>query len=95
VRNFSTEARLGREAHIGVTVRLLSPENRPLVEKRIDVKESGYTLNNFNADILEEPAESSLREVRPRRHLATLNPQTEDWTKVQQSSWRELDRIPP
>jgi hypothetical protein len=54
VRNFSTEARWGREAHIGVTVRLLSPDNRPLVEKRIDVKESGYNLNNFNADILEE-----------------------------------------
>jgi len=54
VRNFSTEARWGREAHIGVTVRLLSPEKRPLVEKRIDVRESGYSLNNFNADILEE-----------------------------------------
>jgi hypothetical protein len=55
VRNFSTEARWGREAHIGITVRLLSPAGQPLVEgKRIDVRESGYSLNNFNADILEE-----------------------------------------
>jgi hypothetical protein len=54
VRNFSTEARWGREAHIGVTMRLVSPDGRQLVEKRVDVRESGYSLNNFNADILEE-----------------------------------------
>jgi hypothetical protein len=55
VRNFSTEARCGREAHIGLTVRLLSPDDQALVDgKRIDVRESGYNLNNFNADILEE-----------------------------------------
>ncbi len=54
VRNFSTEARWGREAHIGVIVRLLSPDRRLLVEKRIDVRESGYHLNNFDADILAE-----------------------------------------
>jgi hypothetical protein len=56
VRNFSTEARWGREAHIGATVRLLSPDGQLLVDgERIDVRESGYSLNNFNADILEEP----------------------------------------
>jgi hypothetical protein len=54
VRNFSTEARWGREAHIGITVRLVSPEHRPLIEKRIDVRESGYNLNNFDGEILEE-----------------------------------------
>jgi ABC-type uncharacterized transport system auxiliary subunit len=55
VRNFSTEARWGREAHIGITVRLLAPDGQLLVDgKRIDVRESGYSLNNFNADILEE-----------------------------------------
>jgi uncharacterized lipoprotein YajG len=54
VRNFSTEARWGREAHIGVTLRLVAPDGRPLMEKRIDVRDSGYTLNNFNTEILEE-----------------------------------------
>jgi len=54
VRNFSTESRWGREAHIGVTVRLSSPDQRVLIDKRVDVRESGYNLNNFNTDILEE-----------------------------------------
>jgi len=54
VRTFSTESRWGREAHIGITIRLSSPDNRLLIDKRIDVRESGYNLNNFNADILEE-----------------------------------------
>jgi uncharacterized lipoprotein YajG len=53
VRNFSTESRWGRQAHIGVTVRLLAPDNRPLVEKRIDVKESGG-MGSFDADALQE-----------------------------------------
>jgi hypothetical protein len=81
VRNFSTEARWGREAHIGVTVRLLSPSGQPLVEgKRVDVRESGYNRNNFNADILEEllnrafarlvrdvAADAEIRGALPRR----------------------------
>jgi hypothetical protein len=53
VRNFSTESRWGRAAHIGVTFRLLSPDNRPLVEKRIDVKE-GSGLGSFDAEALQE-----------------------------------------
>lgn len=53
VRNFSTESRWGRQAHVGVTFRLLSPANRPLVEKRIDVKESSG-VGSFDADALEE-----------------------------------------
>lgn len=52
IRNFSTESRWGREAHIGVIVRIRSPE-RVLVEKRVDVRESGYHWNNFNTEILE------------------------------------------
>jgi ABC-type uncharacterized transport system auxiliary subunit len=44
VRNFSTEARWGREAHIGLTLRLLSPDGRPLVDdKRIDVRRAATT----------------------------------------------------
>jgi len=54
IRNFSTEARWGREAHIGATVRLLAPGGRQLLEKRIDARESGYNLNNFSGEILEE-----------------------------------------
>lgn len=53
VRNFSTESRWGRAAHIGVTFRLLSPDNRRLVEKRIDVKESSG-LGSFDAEALQE-----------------------------------------
>jgi len=53
VRNFSTESRWGRQAHIGLTFRLLSPDNRPLVEKRIDVKESSG-MGSFDADALQE-----------------------------------------
>jgi len=53
VRNFSTESRWSRQAHIGVTVRLVSPDNRPLVEKRIDTKESSG-VGSFDAAALEE-----------------------------------------
>ncbi len=52
IRNFSTESRWGREAHIAAIVRVRSPE-RVLLEKRIEARESGYDLDNFNTDILE------------------------------------------
>lgn len=53
-RNFSTESRWGREAHISANLRLLSPQRRVLVEKKIEVRETGYHWNNFNVEILEE-----------------------------------------
>lgn len=53
VRNFSTEARWGREAHIGAIVRLRGADGGGLLEKKIAVRESGYSLNNFDADLLE------------------------------------------
>jgi hypothetical protein len=54
IRNFSTEARWGREAHISGIIRLIAPDRRQLVEKNIAVRESGYNLNNFDTDLLED-----------------------------------------
>lgn len=53
LRNFSTEARWGRDAHIAAIVRLRAPGGGALVEKRIEVRESGYNLNNFDEEILQ------------------------------------------
>jgi hypothetical protein len=53
VRNFSTESRLGREAHIAVILRLRNPQGQPF-EKRIDVRESsGYHRDPWNTYLLE------------------------------------------
>jgi hypothetical protein len=53
IRNFSTESRFGREAHIAVILRLRTPQGQPF-EKRIDVRESsGYHRDPYNAYILE------------------------------------------
>ena len=54
VTNFSTEARWGREAHIAAVVRLHAPDGRRVVDKRIEARESGYGLNNFDESLLEE-----------------------------------------
>jgi hypothetical protein len=53
VRNFSTEARWGREAHISASVRLRSAGGLVLVEKDIQTRASGYNLNNFDEALLQ------------------------------------------
>jgi hypothetical protein len=53
IRNFSTESRWGREAHVSALVRLRGPGGGVVVAKKIKAVVSGYNLNNFDTDILE------------------------------------------
>jgi uncharacterized lipoprotein YajG len=53
VRNFSTESRWSRQAHISAVIRLLTADGRAVVQKRISVREKGFRLNTFNTAILE------------------------------------------
>jgi hypothetical protein len=54
LRNFSTESRWGRRAHISAVVRLRAPGGDTLVQKEIKADASGYNLNNFDAEILQD-----------------------------------------
>ena len=54
LRNFSTEARWGRRAHISAIVRLRVPGEGVVVEKEIKADASGYNANNFDAEILQD-----------------------------------------
>jgi len=53
VRNFSTEARWGREAHIGAIIRLRDGKGRGLVEKKIEARDSGYNRKPDEIDLFE------------------------------------------
>lgn len=53
IRNFSTESRWGRGAHVSGHVQLKAPGGTALVQKRFEVRESGYNWNNFNEDVLQ------------------------------------------
>lgn len=53
IRNFSTESRWGREAHVSAVVRLRVPGGGVIVSKEINAAVPGYNLNNFDTEILE------------------------------------------
>jgi len=54
LRNFSTESRWGRRAHISAIVRLRVPGGGIVVEKEIKADASGYNANNFDGEILQD-----------------------------------------
>jgi len=69
LRNFSTESRWGRRAHISAFVRLRAPSGETLVQKDIKADASGYGLGNFDAGILQDLLNEAF--VRFVRNVAT------------------------